>query len=342
MRSGPVARSRLVVVGCATLIAALSVSTGSTWAQTTTPTTTPGDGGVGTGIHGGGTVNSGGVGAGVGAPGGTTVSSGGSGGSSSGGGGGASSQCQWQFMGSQANGNGVDPQGNVLPGAGGGLDQNGNPVSNTASGSWYLETCPGQPPVSVFVPTGAGGPAPAPPPPPGPGEVAATTPFPTESIHFNPCLGVTGLTTWFWATVGPGTVPPVAASATIRGYTVHVTAASVKYRWDITAVSDGSTATVWGSTAGSATDPPGQFTVQPSASWMPDQKGRYTVTLTVSWAGTYTFTGHGITQTSELGPVDQAPPVTRPMPVQEIRSVLVSPDSVPSPTTSTTWDPVTC
>jgi hypothetical protein len=193
--------------------------------------------------------------------------------------------------------------------------QTGQPVQ---AGSTLVDIyCNGTNVSTTVVPPGGAA------PPPAPAEVAALTPFPAETIHINPCgLGLTGLTSWFWVAVGPGAgsaVPPIAATATIRGYTVHVTASPVSYRWDIKGVTRPDIyATLWGTKGGSVS--------YPSVSWMPETKGFYTVTLTVAWSGQYSFTGNGISQSSALGPVDQAPQ-TRQMGVQEIRSVLVSPDA---------------
>jgi PKD domain len=171
----------------------------------------------------------------------------------------------------------------------------------------------------------AGGPAapPPPPPPPTPAEVVAATPFPAESIHHNPCyVGLTGLQSWLWATVGAGVVPAIAATVQIRGYTVEVAARPVSYRWDL-----GDGGARLGSVSG--TDQ------TPSVDYIYQTKGRYTVTLTVSWSGTYTFSGNGVApQTANLGPVAQGPQQLV-WPVQEVRSVLVTP-GVADPSASDT------
>jgi hypothetical protein len=352
---------RIAVVGCATLILGFILTTAPTWAQpsttsspSTAPTAVSSGPGVGTAIHGGGTVNSGGVSAGLNGPGSAPAPSGDGGGGTVTGSEGGTSPCTWQYVGSQANGHYEDGPNAALADATGiysGMtaDSAGIWIPISATGSWYLMTCPGKPPEAIFVPAGTGGRASTPPPPPGPAEAAAA-PCPAETIHFNPCgTGVTGLASWFWATVGPGAgaaVPPVAASAAIRCYTVQVTARPVSYRWDITGVSApvaGIDVTLWGTTSGTLTrDPAGQLSSMPSVSWMPQTRGMYQVTLTVAWSGQYTFSGYGITQTSALGPVDQAPQV-RSMPVEEIRSVLLSPDSTNPPTTlAPPPDPFTC
>ena len=168
-----------------------------------------------------------------------------------------------------------------------------------------------------------GGPAapPPPPPPPTPAEVAAATPFPVEAVHHNPCYeGLTGLQAWLWATVGNGVVPAIAPTVQIRGYTVVVAAHPVSYRWDL---GDGGTRV--GSVSG--TDQ------TPSVDYIYQTKGNYTVTLTVSWSGIYTFSGNGLApQTATLGPVAQGPQHLV-WPVQEVRSVLVTPGATDTSTT---------
>ncbi len=297
----------LPVAGLAIPVAGLAIPAA---AQTTPPTAPPS---TGPGIVGWNNSTPTGIGTGVSAPGGTAtpVSSG----APSSGNAGGATPCQWTFVGSQSGGNGIDPQGNVLPGAAGGQSgTNGTPVANAATGSWYLETCPGQAPVSIFIPTGTGGPPAAPPPPPAPAEAAQLAPFPAESIRHDPCyLGLTGLTSWLWATVNGGPVPAVSAAATIRGYAVTVTAHPVAYHWGF---GNGGTATSYQSGT----------QANPSVSYMYDTSGTYDLTLIVTWAGTYTFTGHGIAQTQPVGPVQQTTQHYT-WPVQQIRSVLIAPGS---------------
>jgi hypothetical protein len=307
-----------VVLGCAIASMSVLVTSGPALGQTV--------GGTGGGnVIGAGTVNGGGVGVNGGVPGGTPVSAGSSGGGSGNGSGGSASSCQWTLVGHQTGGNGVDPQGNVLPGAAGGTSGEtptspGTPVSQDAVGTWYLMTCPGQPPVSVFAPNGAGGPPPPPPPPPSPAEVVAATPFPAETIHHSPCyLGLTGLQGDMWATVSNGAVPPVTASTNIRGYTVTSSAHPVQYRWAM-----GNGDAVVGTASGTRDNPSASYTYQ--------QTGEFTVTLTVSWAGTFTFSGYGTTRTQALPVVAQAPPRQLVWPVQGAVSALVAPGYVDSTT----------
>jgi PKD domain len=188
------------------------------------------------------------------------------------------------------------------------IDPQGNPVGNP------VDVCPGG--VNAV-------PQPPPAPPPSPAEIVAATPFPVETIHHNPCyVGLTGLQAWLWATVGNGVVSAIAPTVQIRGYTVEVVARPVSYRWDL-----GDGGARLGSVSG--TDQ------TPSVDYIYQTKGRYTVTLTVSWSGTYTFSGNGVApQTANLGPVAQGPRHLV-WPVQEVRSVLVTP-GVADPSASDT------
>jgi hypothetical protein len=67
-------------------------------------------------------------------------------------GGGSESSCQWQLVGTQKGGNGYTPLGQEILGAGGGYDQNENPVATNTTGTWYLVTCPSRSPASYFIP----------------------------------------------------------------------------------------------------------------------------------------------------------------------------------------------
>jgi PKD repeat protein len=131
--------------------------------------------------------------------------------------------------------------------------------------------------------------------------------------------GLTGLPSGLWATVNNAPVPSITASVTIRGYTVAVTARPVHYRWDM---GDGDL--VVGSSSGTMQAPSVMYTYQ--------TKGTYTVILTVTWAGTYSFSGFGQATTATLPEVAQAPQQV-PWSVQEIVSVLVAPGSSDTSTT---------
>ncbi|HUP70361.1 MAG TPA: PKD domain-containing protein [Acidimicrobiales bacterium] len=101
--------------------------------------------------------------------------------------------------------------------------------------------------------------------------------------------GLTGLETWLWAEVPPG---PVAVAASVRGFSGQVSARPTRYHWDM---GDGTTYTT---TAGGSER-------QPAARHMYQTKGDYTVVLTVTWSGTFSFAGGGLgAPPAELGEVD--------------------------------------
>jgi PKD repeat protein len=105
----------------------------------------------------------------------------------------------------------------------------------------------------------------------------------------------------------------ITATASIRGYTTVTSAHPIKYYWWF---GDGAQAT--------ATSP--GSSASPSVTHIYQTKNLYTLTLTVAWQGQYTFSGNGVPpQTVQLGTVDQAPATTT-YRVQEIRSVLVTPN----------------
>jgi hypothetical protein len=134
-----------------------------------------------------------------------------------------------------------------------------------------------------------------------------------------------------WATVAGGPVFPVATTASIRGYTVVVTAHPVSYRW---AMGDGGVVTGTFSGAGTASAASARYTY--------NVKGSYTVTLSVTWQGQYTFTGHGLAQTVALNAVAQNPPEQLVYPVQEVRSVLVDPSGSATPPSTVQADRTHC
>lgn len=176
---------------------------------------------------------------------------------------------------------------------------------NTATGAYYPWVAP------VSCPTPAA-PVPPPPPPPSPQQVVEQVAFPQPALALDPAgIGVAQLPTWFWLrNDGAGdvfTVGPVG----VGGYTVLLTARPVAYYWSF---GDGSTAV--SRTAGG----PGSA-ASASVVHTYRRKGVYTVGVSVAWAGSYTFAGHGLRQTASLGPVRQGE-AYRSYTVQEIRSVL--------------------
>ena len=155
--------------------------------------------------------------------------------------------------------------------------------------------------------------APPAPAPPTAGDVWDHVSLPLPEIEFNPATaGVVQLPTWFWlgndAAGADLTVGPVG----LNGYSVTVTVHPVAYRWDF-----GDGGTVLTNTSGEAGSASGA-----SATHTYGHKGTFQVGVTVTWAGSYTFSGYNVVTTASLGPVDQAESL-RTYVVQEIRSVIV-------------------
>ncbi len=142
-------------------------------------------------------------------------------------------------------------------------------------------------------------PPPIPPDPPTVGEVISeTAPLLAAEPAYNPRVrGLTGLDTWLWCTGGSQVST---APATLRGWTYVVTAARSHVAWDITGpITDGAEPEVLelpGNGCGSEADP--------SAVWMPNVLGEYTLTAKGVWTGSVTATMNweGITVTA--GPFD--------------------------------------
>ncbi len=145
-----------------------------------------------------------------------------------------------------------------------------------------------------------------PPPPPTPAEVWAQIPLPPPAVGINPAtVGITQLSSWFWVT---GDTGPVTVTVNLGGYSVTTTATPVAYQWDF---GDGASAASPG--AGAETNPSVTHTFH--------DKGTYVVTLSIDYAGTYSYAGPGGTGTATLGEYEP-PGVSTPYVVQEVRSVL--------------------
>ncbi|HET9061633.1 MAG TPA: PKD domain-containing protein [Acidimicrobiales bacterium] len=138
-------------------------------------------------------------------------------------------------------------------------------------------------------------------------------PLPKLTLRFDPSTeGLTQLPTWFWVPnmdtnfeVGP---------VGVDGYAVTVSLHPVSYHW------------TFGDGASANSTKPGSGANAEAASVVHTyhETGTYRVGLTVSWAGSYTFTGNGAAQTTSLGPVQQAE-VYRNYVVQQVRSVPLNP-----------------
>jgi PKD repeat protein len=118
--------------------------------------------------------------------------------------------------------------------------------------------------------------------------------------------GITQLPSWFWVAGGGG---PVSVTVEMGGYTVTATASPVEYQWGF---GDGGGAL--------STRAGGQ--AFPSVAHTYVDKGTYTVSLAVEYAGSYSFAGPGGSGAASLG-VYWQPRAGASYTVQEVRSVLV-------------------
>ncbi len=160
----------------------------------------------------------------------------------------------------------------------------------------------------VVCPTDPAPPTTAPlPPPPSPAEVWALVPLPQAVFKINPeQVGITQLPTWFWVTGAGGAVT---VTVDINGYSVTTTATPVSYQW---VFGDGTSGT--SGSPGDASDPSVIHTYH--------YQGTYIVTLSVIYAGTYSYSARGWSGTVALGQYEQ-PALSIPYVVQQVRSVLV-------------------
>jgi hypothetical protein len=157
-----------------------------------------------------------------------------------------------------------------------------------------------------------------PPPAPLPEVVWQYAPLPEPEIHFNPQrTGLTQLATWFWVSGDAGNmVLSRQIPGGIGGYAVTLVVHPVAYHWDFGDGSSADSAVAGG--PGSSEDASVVHTyIEP---------GTYRVGLVVTWAGFYIYTGYGVTRMVNLGPVNQ-PQVFRPYTVQQVRGVLVPPNT---------------
>ena len=136
-------------------------------------------------------------------------------------------------------------------------------------------------------------------------------PLPEPRIGISPNGdGLTGLATllWYEGNSQPVTLGPLQ----LRGYSLTATAKAVAYCWRM-----GDAPTLEAQTR-YCNEGPGSSD-NPGASHVYERRGDYTVRMEVSWEGTYTFSGFGLTTDRALG----ALPIvrTRPYHIPEARSV---------------------
>jgi hypothetical protein len=157
---------------------------------------------------------------------------------SSGGGNGGTTPCRWTYM-----GNNSDTLAGAIGGyTGTGPDGGGTFIAPGTQGTWYLKSCPGQTPVSVFVPAGAPSPAPV-----SPQQLSVQaknqlrTPAPV--IQMSPATThwqYVHVPSWVW--VPASSWVPLTATASVPGVVVTATATPVEL--DVTYVDGGVSHTV--------------------------------------------------------------------------------------------------
>jgi hypothetical protein len=108
--------------------------------------------------------------------------------------------------------------------------------------------------------------------------LVAATPIPEPEINANPASrGLTGLDSWFWA-ANPGAV---SASVSLRGWTVSGNLSIGSWVWET------------GDGGHYETDGPGSAK-DPAVRHMYETKGVWPLSLEVSWSGSYTVSGYGV------------------------------------------------
>jgi hypothetical protein len=204
--------------------------------------------------------------------------------------------------------------------AGGGLILNAKP-SPDAKGTWYMKYC-GANGFAGYTWAAQGTPPGPPPPPPAPtgAEVFDKIPIPTPAWGLSPRGdGLTGLPTWLWDSNGDS---PRSVVATIRGWTATATASPTHWEWTMSNSGEPGPASRSNPSPTVTASQPGSEAA-PAATYSYQTPGGYTLTLRVSWTGTYTYTRPGFaTTTAPLGTSTRT--ATRSYQVASISPVLVS------------------
>ena len=155
---------------------------------------------------------------------------------------------------------------------------------------------------------------PPPPPPPAAEDVWQEFPLAGGDIGVSPSgSGLTGLPTGLWYS---GLSDGQTITTNVRGYAVTATARPVRYTWSF----GDDTEDVASSTAGSDDPAAGVISSKWAASHVYEKAGDYTLTVTVTWSGTYEWAGAGLGGTGNLGGLDVT--VSRTYHVREARGVL--------------------
>lgn len=167
-------------------------------------------------------------------------------------------------------------------------------------GNWYRVFCGGSPRTNEWIPSSSGpepSSAPSTPAPPSGAEVRNQTPIPEPDIQIDPnLLGLTGLLTTFTTSAAE----PISSTSSIRGYTVTATATPTYYEWD------------FGDDNGYGAGRQAEHTYE--------TRSDYVVTLTVTYSGSYTWSGNGRSGSGDLGTIERS--VSRDYKVIEARGVL--------------------
>ena len=130
---------------------------------------------------------------------------------------------------------------------------------------------------------------------PVPREIWERVPLPLPEWGLNPSgKGLTGLQTWLW---DPNGGAPVSATVTLDGFTATATARPVRWEWRMW--ERGDTLNVNPHPAVVSTSPGSEE--RPAGKYMYETNGEYTLTHTVVWAGSYTLSGPGVSETVDLG-----------------------------------------
>ena len=146
---------------------------------------------------------------------------------------------------------------------------------------------------------------------PPPQEIWDRVPLPTPTWGLNPVAeGLTGLPTQLW---DPSGGAPVTATVDLGGFTATATAKPVRYEWKMWDRADqpnrNPSPLVEAQVPGSDENPAAVYTYETT--------GDFTLTMTVTWAGTYRFTGPGVDQVVDLGTTTTSG--SRPYHVIEVR-----------------------
>lgn len=195
-----------------------------------------------------------------------------------------------------------------------------NPNPPPVEGTWYAKSCGNIQAGYVWAPAGTSPGPPPPPPPPTAAEMFDHIPIPAPAFGVSPRGdGLTGLATWLW---DPSGTSGRTVTATIRGWTATATANPGSWQWTMADPGEpGPASTKNPSPTVSASSPGSE--ASPAVTYTYETPGVYTLTLRVTWSGSFTYTRPGFTSaTAPLGTSTRT--TTRSYTVASISPVLVS------------------